>query len=163
MSFSFYSSRHPHWHTSLYFHISFGASACQKTIIQGRLSTGCAVFTTSITIAGVFLRRCLGHPLDPHGLSWFEIGTLFWRRQFNYAMRLQNIEEAREYMDSFYSVLDNVDDVTDSTFERRHRTAGRLVYPKFVNIIGHHAVSAWWWSGFTWRSRAISSHSWHRP
>ncbi len=84
-----------------------------KTIIQGRLSHKLrSTYHLYHTIAGVFLRRCLGRPLDPAWPIVFEIGTLFWRRQFNYAMRLQNIEEAREYMDSFYSVLDNVDDVT---------------------------------------------------
>lgn len=36
----------------------------------------------------------------------FEMGTLFWRHQFNHAFSLADIQAGRAYMDSCYSVLD---------------------------------------------------------
>lgn len=41
----------------------------------------------------------------------FEIANLFWRRQFNHALALDDIDEGRAYFDSLYTVLDEHPDV----------------------------------------------------
>lgn len=84
-----------------------GAIAMKKTILQGRLSHRCRSFAVMWrTIAGVLLRRLLGRPLVPGWTPMFEIGTLFYRHQFNHALSLPDIAEGRAYFDSFYTIVE---------------------------------------------------------
>jgi epsilon-lactone hydrolase len=78
-----------------------------KTILQGRLSHRVRSLTRLIcTIADVIARRVVGRPLVPQWTTTFEIGTLFFRHQFNDALALPNIAESREYFDSLYTVVE---------------------------------------------------------
>lgn len=78
-----------------------------KTVLQGSIShkARSLAVLTHIT-AGVLLRRAINKPLVPEWSAMFEIGTLFWRHQFNHAFALGDIKVGRTYMDSCYSVLD---------------------------------------------------------
>lgn len=61
------------------------------------------------TTAGVLLRRAVGRPLVPGWTVSFEIGTLFYRHQFDHAFWLAEtagIAQARAYFDSLYTVVD---------------------------------------------------------
>ncbi len=55
---------------------------------------------------GVLARRMLGQPLVPTWSAVFEIGTLFYREQFNHAFSLGDMAEARAYFDAVYTVVD---------------------------------------------------------
>ncbi|WP_462079959.1 alpha/beta hydrolase [Luteimonas sp. RIT-PG2_3] len=59
------------------------------------------LLTTSLT---VLARRAVGKPLVAEWSMPFEIGTLFYRRQFNHAFSLKNIAEGREYFDSCFTI-----------------------------------------------------------
>lgn len=54
----------------------------------------------------VLARRAINRPSVPEWSIPFEIGTLFWRLQFNQAFALRDIKEGRAYLDACYSVLD---------------------------------------------------------
>ena len=58
------------------------------------------------TTVGVLARRAVGRPLVPQWSVPFEIGTLFYRRQFNHALALPDIAESRAYFDSLYTVIE---------------------------------------------------------
>ncbi|MBR7745212.1 alpha/beta hydrolase [Undibacterium baiyunense] len=82
------------------------------TIIQGRISHRIrSIYHLYEVSAKVLWRRLIGNPLEKEWPIMFEIGTLFWRRQFNYAMSLPDIRETRAFLDSVFTVLDNTDDV----------------------------------------------------
>lgn len=78
-----------------------------KTILKGSILHKMRSLGTLMKIStGVLLRRAICKPLVPEWSAMFEIGTLFWRHQFNHAFSLDDIKEGRAYMDSCYSVLD---------------------------------------------------------
>jgi epsilon-lactone hydrolase len=78
-----------------------------KTILQGRLSHRLRSLATLIcTAVDVMARRAVGRPLVPQWNATFEIGTLFFRHQFNHALVLPDIAESRAYFDSLYTVVD---------------------------------------------------------
>jgi epsilon-lactone hydrolase len=78
-----------------------------KTILQGRLSHRFRSLAKLIsTTVSVVARRAVGRPLVPQWTAAFEIGTLFFRRQFNHALALPSIAESRAYFDSLYTVVD---------------------------------------------------------
>jgi epsilon-lactone hydrolase len=58
------------------------------------------------TSAHVLARRAAGRALVAEWTLEFEIGTLFFRRQFNRALRMSNIADGRAYFDSLYTVID---------------------------------------------------------
>jgi acetyl esterase/lipase len=57
------------------------------------------------TTVAVLARRCIGKPLVPQWSAAFEIGTLFFRRQFIHALALPDIADSRAYFDSLYTVV----------------------------------------------------------
>ncbi len=57
------------------------------------------------------LRRSVFGPLAPRWPLDFEIGTLFWRGQFNHAFAMDDIVEARRYFDSLQTLTDEEYDV----------------------------------------------------
>lgn len=76
-------------------------------ILQGRLSHRLRSLATMVgTTVGVLARRALGRPLVPEWSVAFEIGTLFYRHQFNHALRLPHIADGRAYFDSLVTVID---------------------------------------------------------
>ena len=78
-----------------------------KTILQGRLSHRLRSLARLIgTSVGVMARRAVGRPLVPQWSPTFEIGTLFFRHQFNHALSLPDITESRAYFDSLYTVVE---------------------------------------------------------
>lgn len=58
------------------------------------------------------LRRSLFGPLAPRWPLDFEIGNLFWRGQFNRAIAMADMAEARLYFDSLQTLTDEKYDVT---------------------------------------------------
>jgi len=80
-----------------------------KTILSGshqhRLRSLAVLMGTTVS---VLARRAINKPLVHEWSALFEMGTLFWRHQFNHAFSLGDIEAARAYLDSCYSVLDPV-------------------------------------------------------
>lgn len=77
-----------------------------KTVLQGRLSHRLRSLAALLgTTADVLARRLVGRPLVPQWTVSFEIGTLFFRRQFNHALALQDMAESRSYFDSLYTVV----------------------------------------------------------
>lgn len=77
------------------------------TILQGRFTHRLRSLMTLLgTCAGVLARRAIGRPLVPQWRLDFEIGTLFYRRQFNHALSLPDIAEGRAYFDSLHTVVD---------------------------------------------------------
>lgn len=78
-----------------------------KTIAQGKLSHRIrSTLTLLATTADVLARRALGKPLVPEWLIPFEIGTLFYRYQFDHAFSLKDVAESRAYFDSLYTVAE---------------------------------------------------------
>ena len=78
-----------------------------KTILQGRLSYRLRSFAWLMaTTFGVLARRAAGRALVPQWSIPFEIGTLFFRRQFNHALAMPDIAESRAYFDSLYTVVE---------------------------------------------------------
>lgn len=78
-----------------------------KTILQGRLSHRLRSLTILLgTTASVLARRAIGKPLVSEWRISFEIGTLFYRHQFNHAFSLQDIADSRAYFDSLYTVVE---------------------------------------------------------
>lgn len=76
------------------------------TILQGRLSHRLRSLATLLrTSASVLARRAIGRPLVPQWSVAFEIGTLFFRRQFTHALALPDIADGRAYFDSLYTVV----------------------------------------------------------
>ena len=77
-----------------------------KTLLRGRLShqlrSLAVLFATSVS---VLARRLVGRPLVPQWTTAFEIGTLFFRYQFNHALALPSIAQGRAYFDSLYTVV----------------------------------------------------------
>lgn len=79
-----------------------------KTILQGRVSHQLRSLSKLLsTTFAVLVRRLFGKPLVPEWTATFEIGTLFFRHQFNYALALPDIGESRAYFDSLYTVLED--------------------------------------------------------
>lgn len=78
-----------------------------KTILQGspshRLRSLVVLLSSTV---GVMLRRAAGKPLVPKWSMQFEAATLFYRRQFNHAFDLNDIEQARRYFDSLVMLAD---------------------------------------------------------
>lgn len=85
-----------------------------RTILQGRLSHRLRSLYTSARVATqVGLRHLLGRRTLPAWPLLFEYGTLFWRAQFNHALRLQpDMPACRAYFDSLYAVFEDYADVT---------------------------------------------------
>ena len=78
-----------------------------KTIVQGRFSHKArGIWNLSKATWSVLFRRLLGRPLVPEWGALFEIGTLFYREQFNHAFALNDIAEGRAYFDAVYTVAD---------------------------------------------------------
>lgn len=65
-------------------------------------------FIILLTVRG---RRLIRNPVVPEWTPLFEIGTLFWRAQFNHALALKDIKDGRAYFDSLYTVPDIPPDV----------------------------------------------------
>ena len=79
-----------------------------KTILQGSLPHRIRSFVTLLgTSARVLARRSVGRPLVPEWTAAFEIGTLFFRHQFNHALGLSTITDSRAYLDSLYTVVES--------------------------------------------------------
>jgi acetyl esterase/lipase len=83
-----------------------------RTVCQGpiRYATRSWAHLISISISTT-LRRALRGPLVPGWSLDFEIGNLFWRGQFNRALAMTDIREARHYFDSLQTWTDEVYDV----------------------------------------------------
>ncbi|MBK7653759.1 MAG: hypothetical protein IPJ18_00060 [Betaproteobacteria bacterium] len=83
-----------------------------KTFVQGKFSHR---LRSSLNLLGtsleVLFRRAIGKPLVPQWSISFEIGTLFYRRQFNQAFAMKSMAESRAYFDSLYTVIDPLQDV----------------------------------------------------
>lgn len=78
-----------------------------KTVAQGHFSHKARSLAAILAIwAKVLARRAIGRPLVPEWPAIFEVGTLFWRHQFNHAFKLEDIVEGRAYFDSLYTVPD---------------------------------------------------------
>lgn len=81
-------------------------SPMPKTYLQGRPSHQLRSVATLLgTTAAVLARRCIGRPLVPQWSAAFEIGTLFFRRQFIHALALPDMADSRAYFDSLYTVV----------------------------------------------------------
>lgn len=83
-----------------------------KPVFQGRMlhkARSLAVYL--LTSLAVRIRRLIGRPLVPEWTPLFEIGTLFWRAQFDHAFALKDIKEGRAYFDSLYTVPEIPPDV----------------------------------------------------
>lgn len=79
-----------------------------RTVLQGRFSHQVRSLATMLVISlKVLARRALGRPLVPEWPAIFEIGTLFWRAQFNHAFALPDIADGRAYFDSLHMLPDN--------------------------------------------------------
>lgn len=79
-----------------------------KTIMQGSLQHQIrSLVALLVTSARVLARRSVGRPLVPEWTAAFEIGTLFFRHQFSYALDLPTMAESRAYFDSLYTVVDS--------------------------------------------------------
>lgn len=79
-----------------------------KTILQGRIAHQLrSLWTLLATTTDVLARRAAGRPLVAEWPISFEIGTLFYRHQFNHAFSLSNITQARAYFDSLYTVVES--------------------------------------------------------
>jgi len=83
-----------------------------KTILQGplalRLSSLAVLLGTSL---GVLARRAVGRPLVPEWPASFEMGTLFWRRQFNRALARPDMADCRACFDSVHTIVEPADRV----------------------------------------------------
>jgi epsilon-lactone hydrolase len=78
-----------------------------KTILKGSFSHKMRGLGVLMRVsASVIARRVIKRPLVQEWSIPFEIGTLFWRAQFNHAFSLADIKEGRAYLDACYSVLD---------------------------------------------------------
>ncbi|HYD93778.1 MAG TPA: alpha/beta hydrolase [Noviherbaspirillum sp.] len=78
-----------------------------KPVFQGRiLHKTRSLLVYVLTSLAVRIRRLSGRPLVPEWTPLFEIGTLFWRAQFNHALALKDIREGRAYFDSLYTIPD---------------------------------------------------------
>jgi acetyl esterase/lipase len=76
-------------------------------IVNGRFSHKARGLWNLTKISWAVLgRRLLGRPLEPEWSVVFEIGTLFYRAQFNHAFSLGDMAEARAYFDAVYTVVD---------------------------------------------------------
>lgn len=83
-----------------------------ETIIQGRLSHKLrSLATSTIIFIQVAVRRMTRGPLVPTWSFLFEYASLFFRAQFNHAFKLRDMNEARAYFDSLYTVLESFPDV----------------------------------------------------
>lgn len=65
-------------------------------------STGMLV----ITALEVLLRRLVGKPIHKTWSVNFEVGVLFWRRQYHHALALPDIRIGRAYLDSLVTLTD---------------------------------------------------------
>lgn len=81
------------------------------------------------TTISVLARRAIGKPLVPEWSIEFEIGTLFYRHQFDHALSLQNIADGREFFDSLYTVAD-ADLQVDVLPSARHEPPGDWFVPR---------------------------------
>ena len=105
-----------------------------KTILQGRLSHRLRSLATLLgTTFGVLTRRAIGRPLVPQWSAAFEIGTLFFRRQFVHALALPDIADSRAYFDSLYTVV-----VAQPQVDMRASAAGEPRGDWFIPR-GHHS------------------------
>lgn len=83
-----------------------------KTVLQGRLPHKIRSLSNLMGIScKVLSRRAIGKPLVREWPAMFEMATLFWRAQFNRAFSLKDINEARAYFDSVYSLPDSPPEV----------------------------------------------------
>lgn len=78
-----------------------------KTVFQGtlphRIRSTVTLLATSLE---VLARRAIGKPLVPGWPVPFEIGTLFYRKQFNHAFSLPDMVQSRAYFDSLYTLAE---------------------------------------------------------
>lgn len=78
-----------------------------KTVLQGSLAHRLrSSFTLLVTSLEVLARRAIGKPLVPGWSIPFEIGTLFYRKQFNHAFTLPEMAQGRAYFDSLYTLAE---------------------------------------------------------
>lgn len=78
-----------------------------KTVARGRFSHKLRSLATLAAVAAkVLARRAAGRPLVAAWPAIVEVGTLFWRAQFNHAFALRDIAESRAYFDSLYTAPD---------------------------------------------------------
>jgi hypothetical protein len=108
----------------------FSFLSMPKIILQGSWSHRCrSVLTLWATTVDVLARRAIGRP-QVHGWTIsFEIATLFYRKQFNHAFRLDNIAQSRAYFDSLYTIAEP-DLPVRGTGQHRSRAKGTLVYSR---------------------------------
>ncbi|MFC5428936.1 alpha/beta hydrolase [Paraburkholderia denitrificans] len=78
-----------------------------RTVFQGRFSHRARSLASILAISvKVLFRRMIGKPLVREWPISFEIGTLFWRAQFNRAFALKDIADGRAYLDSLITRTD---------------------------------------------------------
>ena len=78
-----------------------------RIMLAGRLSHNVRSSVSFFTIgAAVAFRRLFGRKLVPEWPSDMEIVNLFWREQFNRALRFPDIQEGRDYFDSLQTYTD---------------------------------------------------------
>lgn len=83
-----------------------------RTVVQGRASHKArSVATLWWTAISVLARRAVRRPLVKEWGIEYEIATLFYRRQFDRALAVDDIVEGRAYFDSLYTVVEQDPDV----------------------------------------------------
>lgn len=77
-----------------------------KIIAQGKFSYRLrGAWALLATTVDVLVRRAMGKALLRGWPIQFEIGTLFYRHQFNHAFALKDAAQARAYFDAFYTAV----------------------------------------------------------
>lgn len=114
-----------------------------KTYLQGKFSHK---LRSALTLLGtsveVLVRRAMGKPTVPQWSMSFEIGTLFYRRQFNHAFSMDDIAAGRAYFDSLITTADPLPDVTVQT-SKPGQPRGNWVTPRN----GHNALTMIYFHG----------------
>ena len=83
-----------------------------RSVLKGRFSHKARSLATLLLIsAKVLAQRAIGKPLVREWPIVFEIGTRFWRAQFNRALAMKDIAEGRAYLDSLVTTPDIRPDV----------------------------------------------------
>lgn len=101
-----------------------------RTVLQGRASHKLRSLAMLLgTALGVIARRVVGRPRVKGWSIGFEIGTVFFRRQFNRAFAVGDIVVGRAYFDSLYSVVE-ADPAVDIRAGEEGQPLGRWVVPR---------------------------------
>lgn len=101
-----------------------------KPVFSGHILHKARSLAVYLRVAlGVHGRRLIRKPIVPEWTPLFEIGTLFWRAQFNHAFALKDIKDGRAYFDSLYTVPDIAPDV-EVRASREGEPAGDWFIPR---------------------------------